>query len=69
MCRTFWGRVVARGISELAETAEIHRFEAETPLLVVLFWPRGVTVVAQLARAATAGGAQWADDGGPSTDL
>jgi hypothetical protein len=34
-----------------------------------LFWPRGVTVVAQLARAATAGGAQWADDDGPSTDL
>jgi hypothetical protein len=34
-----------------------------------LFWPRGVTVVAQFARAATAGGAQWADDGGPSTDL
>jgi hypothetical protein len=34
-----------------------------------LFWPRGVTVVVQLARVATAGGAQWADDGGPSTDL
>jgi hypothetical protein len=34
-----------------------------------LFWPRGVTVVAQLARAATAKGAQWADDSGPSTDL
>jgi hypothetical protein len=34
-----------------------------------LFWPKGVTVVAQLAWAATAGGAQWADDGGPSTDL
>jgi hypothetical protein len=34
-----------------------------------LFWPRGVTVVAQLARAATAGGARRADDGGSSTDL
>jgi hypothetical protein len=29
MCRTFWGRVMARGISELVETAQIHRFRAE----------------------------------------
>jgi hypothetical protein len=34
-----------------------------------LFWLRGVMVVAQLARAATARGARRADDGGSSTDL
>jgi hypothetical protein len=35
MCRTFWGCVMARGILELAEIVQIHRSEAETPLLVV----------------------------------
>jgi hypothetical protein len=33
--------VVARGVSELAETTEIHRSGAETPLLVVILAERG----------------------------
>jgi hypothetical protein len=41
MCRTFWGRVMARGISKLAETAQIHRSVAETPLLVVMLAEMG----------------------------
>jgi hypothetical protein len=32
---------VARGVSELAETAEIHQSGAETPLLVVVLAKRG----------------------------
>ena len=59
---------MVRGTSELAETAQIHRSGAETPLLVVILAER-VTVVAQLARAATAGGARRANDGGSSTNL
>jgi hypothetical protein len=31
----------ARGVSELAETAEIHRSGAETPLLMVVLAERG----------------------------
>jgi hypothetical protein len=33
--------VVARGVSELAETVDIHRSGAETPLLVVVLDERG----------------------------
>jgi hypothetical protein len=37
----FGRRVEARGISELAETTQIHRSGAETPLLVVMLAERG----------------------------
>jgi hypothetical protein len=66
--KTFWGRVRARGSSELVEIAQIHLSRLRHHFWW-LFWPRWVTMVAQLARAATAGRAWRANDGGSSTNL
>jgi hypothetical protein len=65
MCRTFWGRV------ESQNWLRLHRSTDPEPRhhFWWLFWPKGVTVVAQLARAATAGGARRADDSETSTYL
>jgi hypothetical protein len=65
MCRTFWGRMESQNWLRLHKSTDPeprHHFWW-------LVWPRGVTVVAQLAWAATARGARRADDGGPSIDL
>jgi hypothetical protein len=60
----FWGRVESQNWLRLHKSTYLglrHHFWW-------LFWPRRVTMVAQLAQAATAGGAQRADDGISSID-
>ena len=39
--KTYWGRMRARGSSKLAEIVQIHRTNADTPLLVVILAERG----------------------------
>jgi hypothetical protein len=57
-----WWCVEACEISKLAENVQIHRFGVETPFLVV-YWPKGFTVVASVALVGIDGGA-WRCVGG-----